>query len=189
MNQTSFEAVKKHFYSIVQIPEREWRKFEVFLFSRSLKKGAYFIQEGDRCYDVGLITTGLIKRFLITEAGKEYVHYFAADGDWVGAYHTALLGIPSRINNIALEDTELILFDFKKYQKLYDQHPCWERIGRKTAEKLFIDRENREFQFLTFSAEKLFHHTLSRPTSSRILLMLFSSYHLNYYKFLIILIG
>ena len=82
MNQTSFEAVKKHFYSIVQIPEREWRKFEVFLFSRSLKKGAYFIQEGDRCYDVGLITTGLIKRFLITEAGKEYVPQFTPDGDY-----------------------------------------------------------------------------------------------------------
>jgi hypothetical protein len=53
---------------------------------------------------------------------------------------------------------------------LYETHPCWNAIGRILAEKFFIMKEQREYEFLMLDAKdslyenfkKYFGHIESR---------------------------
>jgi len=45
-------------------------------------------------------------------------------------------------------------------QELYDRHPVWERIGRIKAERLAIQKEFREKEFLLDTAETRYRRFL-----------------------------
>ncbi len=81
-------------------------------------------------------------------------------GRFSGAYSAILLNEKSKITITALEDTNLVNFDFHEYQKLYARHICWERIVRLLVEELFIERERREYQLLMLTALERYHEFL-----------------------------
>ena len=64
------------------------------------------------------------------------------------------------VNIKTIVESELIGFNFLQYQKLYDSHPCWERIARICLENHFIEREKREYQLLMMNAQERYEQFL-----------------------------
>jgi len=54
----------------------------------------------------------------------------------------------------ALEDTELLVIDYKIYRKLLDSHVCWQEAAKKLAELIFILKEKREAGLLLHDARE-----------------------------------
>ena len=71
----------------------------------------------------------------------------------MAAYSALLEGKESRLSIQALENTKLLVADYKRYSELRDSNPCWQIISRNLAEELFIKKEKRESEFLLDSAE------------------------------------
>ena len=64
--------------------------------------------------------------------------------------------------DLALMDSELLVIRFRDFEALFDRHACWERVGRKIAEGMFISKERRERELLMLSAEERYRLFLGR---------------------------
>lgn len=138
---------------LVPIPPEEQRAFLSLSTDIRLSKGDLWIREGDPVDSVGICAEGLLRLFYTTPDGAEYNKSFCVKHDFVASYSALLLGVPSFLSVQALTDSRLIVIRHADLQALYDRHPCWERLGRRLAERLFMKKETRERDLLLLPAE------------------------------------
>ncbi|NET74288.1 MAG: Crp/Fnr family transcriptional regulator [Sphaerospermopsis sp. SIO1G2] len=125
-----------------------------------LPKGNFFVEAGVVPHRLGFVVSGLLRLFYIDPDGNEYTKSFRPENGVIAAYSGLLLQQPSRLHIEALEDTQLLVAHYDAYKALTAQHPCWEIVGRKLAESLFIKKEERESQLLLDDAATRYQHFL-----------------------------
>ncbi len=103
-----------------------------------LKKGDYFLREGEVCRKLGFILSGSMYCFF-NKDGEEIVEEFSLEYDFITDYFSFLSGSPSDKNIKCIEEVELMVISYDDLQVLYQQNPEHERIGRLVAENLFVD--------------------------------------------------
>ncbi|OUR95628.1 hypothetical protein A9Q84_14080 [Halobacteriovorax marinus] len=138
---------------ICNITDEEWNKLLPFIKTRSIKKNHVLLEQGSKSINFYFITKGLVRFYYSTPEGKEFNKSFHHENDFVGSLLTMKRDMPSTFSIQALEDCELIVINYKEFNTLYDEHRCWDRIGRIMAEELAIRKELREKEFLLDSAE------------------------------------
>ncbi|WP_164779542.1 Crp/Fnr family transcriptional regulator [Paenibacillus kobensis] len=139
--------------SVVSIPSEEWCHFRTMLVHERIRKQEHYVRAGEEADSVGFVASGLFRLYYSTKEGDEYNKSFCGQGDWIASYSSLLLREPSFFSIQALSDGELLTFRYRDYQTLYDRHPCWERLGRIIAERMFIQKEKRERELLLLPAE------------------------------------
>jgi CRP-like cAMP-binding protein len=60
----------------------------------------------------------------------------------------------------AMEDSSVILINYKNWRKLVKNHGCWDSLLKVFLEKVFIKKENREKEFLLDNAETRYKNFL-----------------------------
>jgi CRP-like cAMP-binding protein len=151
---TSYVPLKKKLNELTVLPEEQWKIFERFLSSKAIKKGGYFLRAGEDPSVVGMVTKGLFKAYYTTYDGKEFIRNFIPEGLFLAAYSVLLTQQPlSDISIQAIEDSEVITFEYKNYEALLKQHMCWQEIGRRLAELHYLLRELRQYQLLAYDAK------------------------------------
>jgi len=117
-----------------------------------LRKNEVLINEGDVAN-------------LIAFTNKGYLRvYFNHDGEEITRDITPLYSfataLPSFINQTpsyeiisAITDCELFVIKKDDLDKLYDEYPKWERLGRRIIEDMFVMAQQRLYQFITQTAE------------------------------------
>lgn len=136
-----------------EIPPKEFEKLVKISRTCYLKKSEYFQRVGELPHKFGFVISGILRLYYISEAGDEFNKSFCIKNDFVAAYSALLQNCVSRLSIQALEETTLLVVGYKDYLHLLNQHICWQILGRKIAEHLFIKKEGKESQFLLDSAE------------------------------------
>lgn len=149
-----YQELYDFFNTYTQIPESEWTFMESHAQERKVKKGEIILKPGDSADTFCLIISGFMRMYYIDQKGNEYTKTFRSKYDIASPYAEMLQNIPSRIYIDALEDSTILFFKYKDFVKLYDRHICWNILGRKFAEKYFIVKEHREYEFLLLSAKE-----------------------------------
>ncbi len=103
--------------------------------------------------------------YYTTLDGEISVKNFISEGKPVTCYSNLLLGTPASFSCEFLENTTLITLKYRDLKKLYASHLCWERLGRLSAEQIFIDKEQREFEFLTLDAKSRYRNFCKNEAS------------------------
>lgn len=152
MSPPRYPELYARFRKLADIPAEEWLRLESLLRPRRLKKGELFIEAGGDARGFGIILSGLTRVYYTDSKGVEATRAFRGAFDVVGAFSELLLGGPSRVSVQALEDTELLAGNYDAFARLYPRHAAWQELGRKLAERLYITKEKREFEFLRLSA-------------------------------------
>lgn len=167
------------FNNLHPVPQSEWDKIVEFLSPFNFKKGEVFQELGVTPTHLFIITKGLAKASYIGDDGKEFIKSFFSEKDIASGYIEVLRNIPSRVEIKAMEPMEGFSFPFKKIQELYNEHPCWNALGRIMAEKFFIMKEQREYEFLMLDAKtryenfkKYFGHIENRLPDNQVALYL-----------------
>ncbi len=142
------------------IPQKEWEAFIQRLSERTFEKNDYLVRAGDVANNFYFIVRGLVRFFYSTEDGKEFNKHFAMENGYAGSFHSLVLGEPCGYFIQALERTETIVLPNQVMNEFYDRHPCWERIGRRSAENLALTKETREKEFLLDSLETRYRRFL-----------------------------
>jgi CRP-like cAMP-binding protein len=160
------------------IPREELRK----LFRRKktiyLKKDEYFLRAGEIPGRLGFNISGLLRLFYIDDSGKEINKHFCLERTVATAYKPFIRREESEIYIQALEDTKLLVIDYKTYNELLNSHTCWETIARKMAELIFILLQKRESELLLTDAQERYRQfLLDYPT----LVNRISQYHIASY--------
>ncbi len=149
----SFEQFRKLLVTFTDLPPTEWEKFKAKGQVATFKKGEVFVELGEDAGMAGFVCSGLMKAFYTTHKGDEFIRNFAGDGMFMAAYSSWLTRTPSNVTIQAMLDSTLILFPYQAYQDLQKGHACWQEIGRKVSESLYIAREQRHYELLVYDAE------------------------------------
>ena len=134
------------------VPESAWEtraEFEPITFI----KGEYFVQIGDIPAKMGFIWSGLFRVFYQTEQGDERILVFRNENRFLAAFSAFLEGRPSWYGIQALEPSVLLCIHINEYKRLVAEHPYWSQFSRKYVESIFVEKEKREREFLSESAE------------------------------------
>jgi CRP-like cAMP-binding protein len=143
-----YPQLYQQFNQWTPIPAEEWLAFESKAVEKRLGKGDFLMQAGDTNLEFGIVLKGLFRLYYADPSGKEHIKAFRRDGELVGAYAEMLLKIPSRTFIQALEPSSALMISKTDFAPFYDRHNCWLKIGRIVAEKHFLAKEQREFEFL-----------------------------------------
>ncbi len=119
-----------------------------------LAKGDFFIQSGVCAQQIGFLKSGVVRAFFLNQDGKEYTKQFFVGPCLVGAYSSLLTKQPTKIAQQALTDCVLLVANYKQLEKNYDNYHDLERLGRKIAEKYFLEKEQKEIEMGLLDADK-----------------------------------
>jgi CRP-like cAMP-binding protein len=136
------------------IPDTEWQWFLSKLQFQKMCKNEYFIRSGEPARSIAFCVGGLFRFYYDTEHGSEINKSFCGRGEFVAAFSSLLLNVPSSLHIQALEDSELFILPYDVFVALDERHICWERLKYRLVEKLFIKKEQREKELLLCSAEQ-----------------------------------
>ncbi|WP_428660495.1 Crp/Fnr family transcriptional regulator [Runella sp.] len=147
-------GLKQYLYSLSPIKEETWLKVQPLFREASLKKGEYFIEEGQFATEFAFLKKGVIRAFYRSRSGMEYIKYFFTPCSIVGGYTSLITGQPNQIMQQALTDCELLVANYGAFTGLYDSCPDLERLGRRYAENYFVEKERKELEIILHEAEE-----------------------------------
>jgi CRP-like cAMP-binding protein len=138
--------------SLTEIPDSEINKLSNIFHPVKLTTGEHFIKAGELPKTIGFVLSGLLRLYYLDNFGAEFTKSFCLSNEFIAAYSALLLNQPSRLFIEALEDTSLLVANYTDYQKITQEHPCWQIVNCKLTQALFIKKEKRESELLLDNA-------------------------------------
>ncbi|GAB3017034.1 Crp/Fnr family transcriptional regulator [Niabella terrae] len=123
--------------SIIDIDANEVDSIKLLWKEKSIKKGDYFLAEGQVCTQVGYIVKGLM-RYHINHDGEDKTYAFAQENHFICNYESFIPKTPSTKNIQALEDCEILQISYDSLQIFYKSIRQGERLGRLVIEQVFV---------------------------------------------------
>ncbi len=102
-----------------------------------IKKGDFFLAEGQICKQVGFIVNGLM-RYYMNHDGEDKTYAFAQENDFVCNNESFIPQTPSTKIIQALEDCAILQTSYGDLQWFYTAVRQGERFGRLVTEEVFI---------------------------------------------------
>tara|TARA_R110002126_G_scaffold22865_1_gene81057 strand:- start:9115 stop:9690 length:576 start_codon:yes stop_codon:yes gene_type:complete len=140
--------------AISPIQESTWNEIKNLFTEHSLKKGEFFLKEGEVAKNFGFLRQGIVRAFYRNNEGVEYNKHFFTKNNMIGGYSSLVTQLPNTINQQALTDCDLLIGNYRKLTDLLDKHQDLERLLRKIAEHYFVDKEKREVEIVLLEANK-----------------------------------
>lgn len=151
-------ALLIHIRKFVPFSKEEEEILIPYLKVKSLKKKDYLLKEGQVCIANHFVAKGCLRMFYITEEGNEQMIQFAIDNWWMTDYMSFDAQKPSQFNIQAVENSEIIYFEKKMLEDLYNKLPKMERYFRIIIQKAYAASVMRLRYIFTQSGEERFRH-------------------------------
>lgn len=119
---------------------------------RYIKKGDFFLEEGQVCKYAGFISKGIM-RYFINHEGEDRTYAFGQENNFVCNYESFIPKTPSSKNIQALEDCEILQISYDDLQTLYRDIRDGEKLGRIVIEQVFIQTLQDLSSFYTDTPE------------------------------------
>lgn len=132
-------------------PETLERFVDSFTLMR-LEPGETFAEAGALELDVGFLLRGTMRCYFVTEEGGEYTKDFFRPLSFVAAPSSLFQRQPSTVTVVALERSELLVIGGDRLERLYDAHAELSRFGRKMIERVYSEREQKEYELAVLDA-------------------------------------
>ena len=146
--------LKNFFNCLTPISIESWDKFSALFTPKVLKKGDYFISEGQTAKKIGFLESGIIRAFYRNNEAVEYNKHFFINPCFIGGYASLISGKPNQINQQALTECNILVANYADIQALYETHTDIERAQRILAELFFVQKEQREIEIVLLEASK-----------------------------------
>ncbi|WP_025719617.1 Crp/Fnr family transcriptional regulator [Paenibacillus sp. 1-18] len=139
------------------IIEQDWDRFVERTDVRHVQQGTYLIEAGEPVQHAYFCVEGLFRLFYTLADGREYNVGFSPEDDYVTSYGAMVTGERSTFTIEAMEDSVVIEIPYLVLKELMDTSHMWERFVRKSVERLYIRKEERERELLYLSAKERYH--------------------------------
>src|SRR5690606_13706383 len=146
--------LKTFFNKLTLISTESWDKFEALFTPKTLKKGDYFITDGQTAKEIGFLESGIIRAFYRNNEAVEYNKHFFVNPCFIGGYASLITGTPNQIIQQALTNCTIQVAKFADIQNLYQTCPDIERSPRILAEKFIVQKEQRQIEIVLLITDK-----------------------------------
>lgn len=124
---------------------------------QKIARNEYLLHTGEQCNFLSFIQSGIVRVYVITEAGKEVTQWISTQGYFITDLSSLIFSSPARWNIQALVDTELYTIDKKAYQEIGNIIPQWHELEKLFIARCFTILEDRIFSHLSMTAEERYH--------------------------------
>jgi CRP-like cAMP-binding protein len=128
---------------------------------KKFTKNQFLVSAGEVNGDLFYIHQGLVRFVYTTEDGREFNKSFSSENCFIGCLRSMLTLQPCRFSIQALEPTQALVISTDARISLWKNFPEWERLGRLLVERLALNKEEREAQFLLDPVEKRYQQFLA----------------------------
>ncbi|MGC9352945.1 MAG: Crp/Fnr family transcriptional regulator [Mariniphaga sp.] len=146
--------LKTFFNELTPVSTESWDKFSALFVPKVLKKGDYFIKEGQTAKEIGFLESGIVRAFYRNDEAFEYNKHFFVNPCFIGGYASLITQKPNQINQQALTDCNIQTAKYADIQALYKTCLDIERAARILAEQFFVQKEQREIEIVLLDADK-----------------------------------
>lgn len=171
------EELIKSIQSLTDLTPKEIDWIKLLWKERTIKKGDFFLKEGQICRHLGFIKNGII-RYYINQDGEEKTYNFARAHKFVCNYESFIPQTPSTKNIQALEDCNILQISYSDLQTFYKSVAQAERFGRLIIEQVFIQTLQDLSSFYTDTPELRYEKFLKQHAD---LQQKISQYHIASY--------
>jgi len=126
---------------------------ETFTFDE-LKKGDFFIREGQYANEIAFLEEGIVRAFYVNNDGKEYNKHIFTAPSIIGSYASLITKQKNKIAQQALSDCKIWKAPFYKIEKFSEGNYEIERLRRIIAEKYFLNYEKKELEMAMLNADQ-----------------------------------
>lgn len=148
--QQILDSISEH----TQLSQRETDLISSHLIFRKIKKNQFLLQRDEVARFDSYVNKGCLKASFIDKRGQEHIVRLAIEDEWITDHDSFLNATPSRLEILALEDSELWQIDLDSLEKLFGICPSFERAYRIMTQHLFIRLNRCLISFLSSSAEE-----------------------------------
>ncbi len=158
MNVQLFETAKQD----ADITLEQWEEFAQSFVMGQAQKGEILLGHDQEAKYIWIVVSGVMRNFDNDSKGKEYTKVFRGPGEMLGPYSEILSRSKTRYSIQAVTQTTFIRFPYAQFESMMAKYPQWERLGRKIAEKNFLEKEKREYELMHLSAEDRYQEFLKQ---------------------------
>lgn len=146
-NTDQLSQLRKTISQWVNLSHSQWGVFSALFQSRTVERNAFLLLPGDKVYELLFVTQGLLRFYYGSAEGQyegaESNKAFIAENTFAGPLAASMLDLPVVYGVQALEDTSMLVADYSAFVGLFEEHPVFDRLGRKFAEQLLMRKELR----------------------------------------------
>lgn len=146
------QDILKHLKQLLPLSDSELEDFINNFRTVHLKKGEYFIKEGQLKKELGLIVKGCMLCYY-NKDGEQVIDEFSLDFEFITDYFSYLTNTPAEKNVKCIEDTDLLVLPFDQLHAEYANDPNLDKVGRIMAEGLFINSQQKAKSLMIDDAE------------------------------------
>lgn len=136
------------------LSQQELDFFTKLFTSKEIKKGEFFLREGEVCRHQAFITKGCLKTFYQDENGFEHVTDFSIEEWWAHDLYSYFTQTAATSSILAIEDSELLLIHKDDLELLFQNVPKFERFFRLLFQNAYISQRTQINSLLAESAEE-----------------------------------
>lgn len=149
MTQNFIQFIKE----IVPFTDEEIQKAEFLFTEHTLKKGEFWVKEGEFNADMLFVNKGMLRSYFLKDE-IEKTFDLTIENQLVTCTYCYTFGLPSKDFIQAIEDTYLCIISKDNLETLYKQSYKWERLSRILFEGYTIGQEIRLRSFIADTAQE-----------------------------------
>jgi CRP/FNR family transcriptional regulator, anaerobic regulatory protein len=149
MTQNFIQFIKE----IVPFTDEEIQKAEFLFTEHLLKKGEFWVKEGEFNADMLFVNKGMLRSYFLKDE-VEKTFDLTIENQLVTCTYCYTFGLPSKDFIQAVEDTHLCIISKDNLETLYAQSFKWERLSRILFEGYTIGQEIRLRSFIADTAQE-----------------------------------
>jgi CRP/FNR family transcriptional regulator, anaerobic regulatory protein len=138
---------------ITTFTDEEMQLAKSLFTERSLKRGEFWVREGEFKADLVFINKGMLRAYFI-KAEIEKTFDLIIENQIITSANCYSLGIPSNYYIQAVEDSYISTISKENLEVLFAQTSKWERVGRIVAEAYTVEQEDRIRSFVADTAQE-----------------------------------
>lgn len=127
---------------------------------KKLKKGEFLYQAGEIAKQEVFVASGILRRYVIDNKGKEHIVQFAPENWWVRDEKGFYYQEPTEFYVDAIEDASLLQIDQAGHLTLMAQISGYGPSFQAALQKNVVAKEKRILQSLVSTAEERYHDFL-----------------------------
>lgn len=126
-----------------------------------LKKGSFFIREGEYARDIAFLEDGVVRAFYTDPQGREYNKTFFEGPAIIGSYAALISKEKNRLPQQALTDCKIWRAKFGAIERFSERNFEAERLRRHVAERFFVQNENKQLEMALLEAKERYRKFLA----------------------------
>ena len=152
MKKLHKEQLRGFINYVVPISANDWSLFDKRLYYKKFEKGELISHSGETENFMYFLVDGVSRIFHFND-NMEYTLRFNFPISAFNSYASFISRTPSLINVEAITDVKVFRMSYNDMQSLYEESKTAERVGRRMIELLYLQREVKEIQMHSKTAE------------------------------------